>query len=149
VCYIASNLTTTTTGLASFVPVKDDALVLGSAATSIDEGALAAIQRARMGGTILGRTDECWIVELPMLPAGYIVSVCLDSGKVLAMREYDVPALQGFFIDPKTKMEDALYDMTLLRMCGFGVQNRIAATVTLIGAGAYAVPTGYAAPLAA
>jgi hypothetical protein len=150
VCFIPTGLKTATEALTDFVPVADARLRYGANVTLVDEGFVNQVKM--FGDEVLGRTDECWIVEWMSMPANYILSVCMGtSRKVLGMREYPAAALQGFTLVTKDGEPAAnLLDCYAYRDCGFGVLNRIAACVTEVSSGdaAYTIPTGYDAPLA-
>jgi hypothetical protein len=65
------------------------------------------------------------------LPDNYLLNV-VDGRPPLAMREYPDAALQGFF--PEIHSPDgARIERRFLRYCGFGVRNRVAASVTYVG----------------
>jgi len=63
------------------------------------------------------------------------------------MREYEATELQGFFTETASP-DGNLQEMRMLRMCGFGVSNRVGALVYQVGNGTYQIPTGYSTPLA-
>lgn len=128
-------------GLANFVPVGDpDVMPANSEATlraSIDRG---------FGDTVLGKVDDCWVIQWGRLPDDYLVAHAAGN-PILGMREYPAASLQGFF--PETHSPDGNVVVNrMLRYCGFGVMDRVAALVYRIGNAAYAIPTGYDAPLA-
>jgi hypothetical protein len=142
VVYIATSLVDDVTALTAFVPVTDPDIVLGVATDRLG----AMIERG-IGDEVLGKVDNCWVVEWRGLPAGYMVAHAQGAGPAVAMREYASAALQGFF--PETSVQqESLEKLSMIRYAGFGVENRIAALVYFVGAGAYAIPAGYDAPLA-
>jgi hypothetical protein len=137
-CYIPTGLVATTMALTSFVPAENFDVRPGV-------GADVAINVPQVGpgervlGTIAG--TRCWIIEWSGLPAGYIISK-VEGKAFLKMREYPSPALKGLFSE--TASADGNHqENRLLRYAGFGVSDRVAACVTLIGAGSYTAPTGY------
>jgi hypothetical protein len=131
--------------LATFIPVADPDVRLGSASDILvaPGGGLRM-----MGDRVLGKVGMVWVVEWSSLPDNYLLNV-VDGRPPLAMREYPDAALQGFF--PEIHSPDgARIERRFLRYCGFGVRNRVAASVTFVGAGdtTYDIPTGYTAPQA-
>lgn len=142
VAYISTSLKATTLALANFVPVADPDVVAGSGSDTLR----AQVARG-FGDEVLGKTDGMWIVEWGALPAGYILAHARGSGPIVKMRQYDAPALQGFFREQHNVDGNHLVER-MLRYAGFGVGNRVGALVYYVGAGAYAIPTGYTTPLA-
>jgi len=141
VVYVATNQVAAVQGLTNFVPVDDPDIIVGSATdrlnTVIDRG---------IGDQVLGKVDGCWCVEWRALPAGYLLAHAQGAGPAVAMREYPSAELQGFF--PESYSPDGNLSLQrMLRYAGFGVENRVAMCAMLIGAGAYAIPVGFAAPL--
>jgi hypothetical protein len=102
------------------------------------------------GSQVLGLTDRVWVVEWPTLPDNYILAVAVDADPVVAMREYDAPALQGLFRENHTA-DGNHFVYRFLRYAGFGVQNRIGAAVYQVSGGdtTYDIPANYSTPLAA
>lgn len=146
VSYIPTNLKTSVSGLAEFVSVPDQNINPGANTATLTNNGAAAL---RMGDSVLGylRSSKVWIVEWKRLPDSYIVSLAPDAEDVaLAMREYDSTELQGFF--PEFHSPDGNVQVRRsIRYAGFGARNRVAAHVQRIGNAAYAIPTGYSAPL--
>jgi len=141
ICYIATSLVATTKALTAFVPVVDPDILVGVAADRLVGGI-----NPGFGDEVLGKVDNCWIVEWKALPAGYIIAHAQGGGPVLRMRQYPAPELQGFF--PETFSPDGnIQETRMLRYAGFGVVNRIACVGYFVGGGAWAIPTGYDAPL--
>ena len=144
VSYIATNLATSVTALTEFVEVGTTGIALGSGSDtiSVDPASLLGFGREVLGKTKSG----VWIVEAPILPSSYIVTVATGTDAPFRMREYPAPALQGLFTE--TFNEDGNRFITrMLRYCGFGCRNRVGAHVTYIGNGTYAIPSGYSTPL--
>jgi hypothetical protein len=142
VAYIASSLRDTTMALATFVEVSDPDIRAGANTETI-VGSLAQ----GFGDEVLGKVGHMWIVEWGRLPDGYIVAVAQGADPVVGMREYPVASLQGLF--PEFQNVDGnRHLMKFIRFAGFGVMNRVGAAIRLVGAGAYAIPSGYTAPLA-
>lgn len=142
VAYISTSLKATTQALANFVEVTDPDVAPASSAASLR----SSLARG-FGDEVIGKTDNMWIVEWSALPAGYILAHARGGGPVLKMREYDAPALQGFFREPHNVDGNHMVER-MLRYAGFGVSNRVGALVYYVGAGSYAIPSGYDAPLA-
>lgn len=155
VAYIPTNLVATTVALSAFAEVADPDVVysttnplLGTEVVNLNNNQYGAGSMLGMGTRVLGKVDGMWIVEWSRLPDSYIVAHAKGASDVVAMREEPEPELQGFF--PEYFSPDGnLQETRMLRMAGFGVQNRIAAAVYRIGNGSYAIPTGYSAPLVA
>jgi len=141
-CYVPSDLLATTMALTSFVDVDDPDIMAGVATDRVTN-----VPAVGPGDRVVGkiRSTKCWIIEWSGLPAGYIVAK-VEGKPFLKMREYPSPALKGFF--PEFADKDGNHKETrFLRYAGFGVSDRVAALVYRIGNGAYAIPTGYTAPL--
>lgn len=128
--------------LTGFVPVGDPDINVGSATDTLN----GAIDRG-LGDTVLGKIDGCWAVEWRALPTDYLIGHAQGAGGFLGMREYPAQNLQGLFTENHSP-DGNLQETRMIRYAGFGVRNRIAACVQRVGNGAYAIPTGYTAPLA-
>lgn len=144
VSYIPSALVATTTALAEFIEVDDPDI-------NYQDGNNLPSTPARIlgpGDEILGKTQSSnnWIVEWGRLPDDMIITVALGAGPFMKMRELATPSLQGLFTEG-FDVDGNHMGQRLLRWAGFGVANRIAACITRIGNGSYAIPTGYDAPL--
>jgi len=142
VVYVPTSLTTSIESLTAFVEVGDADIRFG---TNTDQ--LARVIDRGLGDEVLGKVDKCWIVEWRALPSGYMIAHAQGAGPFVVMREYADPALQGLFME-RNSPDGNLEEVRLLRYCGFGVRNRIAACVCYVGAGSYSIPSGYGAPLA-
>lgn len=128
-------------GLANFVPVIDVDVTPAATARTLS----ATLDRG-FGDEVLGKVDGCWVIAWGRLPTDYLIGHAAGV-PILGMREYDAPNLQGFF--PETHSPDGNVIVNrMLRFAGFGVRNRVAAVVQRVSNGAYAIPTGYDAPLA-
>lgn len=141
VAYIATNLKTATQGLTGFVEVLDPDIAPGSGTDTLR----ASIARG-FGDEVLGKVNKMWIVEWSLLPSGYILGHARGGGPVLKMRQYDAPALQGFFREPHNVDGNHMVER-MLRYCGFGVSNRVGALVYQVGNATYQIPAAYDAPL--
>lgn len=144
VAYIASDLRATTEALATFVPVTDPDIAVGSGTDRV-AGVPAGI--LAFGDEVIGKVDGVWIVVWSVLPSGYIVALAQGAASsALAMREFPAPGLQGFFEEDHSP-DGNLFERRFLRMAGFGARNRTAALAYQIGAGSYSTPSGYATPM--
>jgi hypothetical protein len=148
VAYIATDLVADTKALATFEPVRDGAILYGADQTTANAVAnqdLAGMNSALVGwgDELLGYVDGVWVIEKKVLPDGYIIAVARGAVEPpLAMREYEEAELQG--LRPEFHSPDGNHnEYRSIRFAGFGVRNRIAALVYLIGASPYAIPTGY------
>lgn len=146
VCYCSSSLIASIEALADFVPVRDafiqPAMTSATMIPGIDIGRIQG-----PGDIVSGRVSKCWITEWKALPAGYIIGHAMNAGPVVAMREHVPASLQGLIVENNSP-DGNIVETRMLRYFGFGVKNRVGALVQLIGAGGYAIPTGYDAPLA-
>lgn len=142
VAYVNGTLATSVAALANFREVGDPDIEMGA-----DSDRLVGQLANGFGDEILGKVDKMWIVQWDRLPDNYIPWAALgNSSKPFAMREYDAAELQGFF--PEFHNIDGNRHLNkFIRLTGFGAQNRVAAGVTRIGNGTYAIPTGFTAPL--
>lgn len=146
VAYVASDLVATATALTEFVEAGDPDIRYGA-----DNDTLSAAGAGILGpgDEVLGKTksSNIWIVEWAALPSNYMIATALGAGtKPLAMREYDAPELQGFFME-RASIDGNHLVTRMLRYAGFGVANRVAAVAMRIGNASYAVPSGFDAPL--
>lgn len=144
VSYIPTELVATATALAEFIEVDDPNINYqdGNNLPSAPQSILGP------GDEILGKTQSSnmWIVEWSRLPADMIITVATGAGPFMRMRELASPNLQGLFTEG-FDVDGNHQGQRLLRWAGFGVADRIAAVVTRVGSGSYAIPTGYDSPL--
>ena len=147
VAFLASNLVPSATALTEFVEADDPDIRYGA-----DNDTLAVGNRADIlgpGDEVLGKTrsSNMWLTEWSALPSDYMIVVALGADTpVLRMREYAAAELQGLF--PERADVDGNHMVTrMIRYCGFGVANRVGAAVMRIGNAAYAIPSGFDAPL--
>ena len=143
VAYIASDLVTTTKALTDFNGVRDLDVITGSGSDvlvgSVDRG---------FGDELLGKVGNVWIVEWSALPSTYIIANARGAARPpLQMREYAAPELQGLFTEEHSP-DGNLNEHRFIRYAGFGALNRVGALAYRIGNASYAIPSGYAAPLA-
>lgn len=149
VCYLASNLLTQVQALTEFIENPRDNVIYSANANQLD---LAGVDMATIlgpGKEILGKTksSNIWLVDTPILPSGYAVTIALGSAPVLKMREYPAPELKGFFGEMHSDDGNQLLSR-FIRYAGFGVANRVAAVVLQVGNASYQIPSAYTAPLA-
>lgn len=142
--YVPTALKASIQGLTAFKKAADPDVRYGSTTE------LAAIGGPAVGpgDEVLGYVDgtKCWIIEWSSLPSDIMIAKM--AGKpFLKMREYPFPALQGFFPEAANVDGNHLVNR-MIRYCGFGVADRVAALVYRVGNASYAIPTGYDAPLA-
>lgn len=143
VVYIPSNLRASVMGLSTFTdnpnPDVDPGTAVARLTGSIDRG---------FGDEVIGYADRMWIVEWSFLPDNYGLVVARGANKsVLRMREYPAPSLKGLFTEVHSP-DGNLGEHRFIRYAGFGAYNRVGALAFRIGDAAYAIPTGYATPLA-
>lgn len=144
VVFVPTNQVTAIQGLSSFTEVVDPDIIVGVGNNRL--GGVPAEIKA-FGDEVLGKTDKCWIVEWKQLPDNYMIALDFGAPSIMRMREYKAASLKGLF--PEFHSPDGnLIVSRFLRYAGFGVQNRVGALVYRIGDAAYAVPTGFTAPLA-
>lgn len=142
VSYIPENQVAAAEALAGFVeygdPDIEQAIASDRLRGSIDRG---------VGDEVLGKVDKVWVVRWDALPDDYIISVARGTSKsVLRMRQYDAPALQGFFTEEHSSNGN-FAEHRFIRYAGFGAFNRTGACVMRIGNASYAIPSGYNTPL--
>lgn len=142
IVYVPSNLTDAIEGLTAFTEVGDPDLRYGVNTDQIE----SVIDRG-FGDEVIGKANKCWIVEWRALPDSYMIAHATGAGPVLRMREYPAGGLQGLFAENHSP-DGNLRETRMIRYAGFGVANRIGAVAYRVGNAAYAIPTGYDAPLA-
>jgi hypothetical protein len=143
VCYIPTNLKDDVEALTNFVEVSDPLIQVGSSQATYVGG-----NDPGCGDKVIGRISNCTIVEWGRLPNDYIIGTLRGNGvePPLVMRQEPVKKLQGFF-SLATIIDGNLTQTNMIRRAGFGAWNRVGACVHRVGNGAYAIPTGYTAPL--
>jgi len=139
--YVATNLVEDIQNLPGFVEVPDFDIRYGSGVNVVS----APLDPAP-GTTVIGKVNEMWIVEWESLPDNYMISTAQGTGPFVAQREYPVASLQGFYTEMNSP-DGNLQETRFIRWAGFGVRNRIAACVMLIGDATYTPPSGMKAPL--
>ncbi|MCB0106901.1 MAG: hypothetical protein KDE53_13360 [Caldilineaceae bacterium] len=143
IAFVPTGLKESVKGLTGFYPVTDSNIRYGANVSVLD-----ANVSANLPGEIFGYHDDgMWLCEWKSMPANYIIAVTTDGDRPLAMREDTVPELQGFN-RVASRDDHPYYESQYLRKAGFGAQNRVGAVVYRIGNGSYAIPTGYASPMA-
>jgi len=140
VAYIPENLETAVTSLPTFYEVEDPDIRAGAnrdvLTGSIDMG---------IGDEVLGKVDKVWVVLWKRLPDNYLFAHARGQ-RVLKMREYPAPALQGLFTESHSP-DGARMETRVIRYAGFGVANRVAAMAHYVGGASYVNPANYTAPL--
>ncbi|MBX3012345.1 MAG: hypothetical protein KF832_12595 [Caldilineaceae bacterium] len=143
IAFVPTNLKASVKGLTGFYPVSDDNIRYGANVSTLQSSLGAAIP-----GTVFGYHDDgVWLVEWKAMPSSYIAAVATEGDRPLAMRQDTTSELQGFN-RVGDRNDHPYYEAQYLRKAGFGGQNRVGALVYRIGNGSYAVPTGYASPMA-
>lgn len=147
VVYISTSLKASVEALAAFEKISDPELTRGTANDYLALDTEFNDQIRGFGDYILGRYERMWIVEMTAMPSGYMLAVAQGGDTVLRMRQQPAPELQGFFAE--FDVQDGNRHLNkLLRIAGFGVQNRVGALAYYVGGANYTVPAGYDAPLA-
>ena len=147
ISFLPTALATATRALATFNPVADPNITMGTASDRLT-GTLGVAHP----GTLIGYEDSgVWIVEYPRLPAGYIVSVAYGGESPVGMRQHVAENLRGF-VEVEPVQGSAAERMPYLRRdwyrgAGFGIWNRVGARIDRIGNGTYAVPTNFESPM--
>lgn len=139
ITFVPPGLSDSIKALASFYMPPNMDLTPGSGNTVLT-GSLGVT----VPGTVLGmELSGTWIVEWPRLPANYMVHLATGGEPPLGERVDPDAGLRGFF-EPDNNADFPWYQRNWMRRVGYGAWNRVAAAVTRIGSGSYAVPTGYA-----
>lgn len=98
-------------------------------------------------GNVIGYHDAgIWVVEWPILPAGYLIGTTTEGERPLAMRQEDEESLRGF-VRVADREDYPYWESQYIRTAGFGGWNRVNGVVVRVGNGTYAVPTGYETPM--
>jgi hypothetical protein len=143
VAYVASDLVSSIQGLTEFVDRDDPDIAPGA-----NTDTLAGMISAGPGDIVLGKTKSgVWVVEWGAVPSGYMIAKVMGR-QPLKMREHPAQNLKGLFAEAANVDGNHLMKR-FLRYSGFGVADRVAALCYYIGAAAYAIPSGYEAPLSA
>lgn len=128
--------------LTEFFPAPDARLQLGIANTALASGqnvAAPGIYRGYHSAGVEVREWSSW-------PAAYVGAFSTGGNKPFAMREDELPQLQGF--GPIADREDFPYLQRIFqRKAGIGAYNRVGAAVRRVGNATYAIPAGYEAPI--
>ncbi len=141
IVYIPTALKLTTRALAGFIEMDDPDIQVGD-----DSSRIIGQLSLTFGDELLGKTDDCWIVEWRDLPDEHMIAHATGGGAVLKMREYPSDDIQGFF--PETHSPDGNHnEVRMIRLAGFGASNRIGALVYQVGNATYEIPSGFNTPL--
>ncbi len=143
IVYIPTALKATTRALATFVEIDDPDIQVGN-----DTARIIGTLTLTFGDTLLGKADDCWIVEWRDLPVEHMIAHATGGGPVLKMREYPDEKIQGFFSEAHSP-DGNHREVRMIRYAGFGCANRVAALVYQVGNATYEIPAGYATPLPA
>lgn len=141
VSFIPTNLVDDVEGLATFRGPSDPDI-----RTAQGDEELIGTLPDNVPGEVIGKTNKVWIVHWERLPDNYIVSTTTEGERPLAMREYAVPALQGFRRAGQ-RNDYPYFETQFKRSAGFGAWNRVGADVMEIGDATYDVPTNYESPI--
>jgi hypothetical protein len=143
VSYIPTNLVESTQALAAFHAFRGDTPLVdyGSDVTLAND---VVGEFLGFGKSVLGEVSDNVIVETPLIPSNYIVSVVMGPGmdKPIAMRQEPEADLQGLQVVP-FQVDSNFRKWDFYRKAGYGVRNPIAVAVRRIGNASYAIPTGY------
>lgn len=143
ICYIAKNLKESVEGLTSFAELRDPDVKMPSTVAYVDGQMKDA---TGVGDEYIGKVDRIHVVVWDVLPDNYMLFKIIGK-PCLRMREYPVPALQGFF--PELADVDGNHqDVRIIRFAGYGVSDRLAALMWQIETDEYEVPAGFETPLA-
>lgn len=97
-------------------------------------------------GTVIGRSNSCWVVEWDWIPSGYMLGIHLDAMKPLIER-ID-PSETGLGQGLRLVAEEEEYPLKTSHYrhrYGLGVGNRLNGVVMeLANGGGYTIPTAYA-----
>lgn len=143
VCFINSAEASAVQGITGFVGINDPNIRPAST-SAVLTGALDADLPAR--AMLLGRVNNCWIVQWNAVPATYIIAISIGGTPPLVRRVDPEPELQGF--RPVDRIDQfPFFQDNWQRRIGFGGWNRVGAVVMKTGNASYSVPTNYAVPM--
>lgn len=142
ILFHGTDLTDDFMGLAGFVTKGDSNVRPGTAVDTLigDLG-------VQVPGRLYGYCDGVWLVEWSQIPTNYALAVTsAPTAPPLLMRQPTNVALQGF--KQVGQREDfPWYERQFRRYAGYGANNRVGAVAIRFGAGAYAIPANFTAPL--
>lgn len=142
VILIPTNLVSAVQALSAFHAVADPNITPGANTDTLN-GSLGVA----LPGKLLGYHEAgAWIAEWKALPSNYVLGTTTQGERALKMRQEPEAELQGFHLAGE-RNDHPYYERQWVRYAGFGAFNRVNAFVALVGAGAYAVPTGYTPPI--
>jgi hypothetical protein len=145
VAFISTSLVATTQALAEFNSATIDADITLGANTDRLTGTLGIVLPPF--ASLKGKTDSgVWIVEMPDLPAGYIVAITTQGEKPLARRQFATPELQGFR-PAEERNNFPFWEEQWHRWEGYAARNRVGAVAYRIGNASWAVPTNFDMPM--
>lgn len=137
VVYVSTSLKASIEALTAFTENLDPDIVPGSATDT-----LSRLPRIPFGDRVLGKANDCWIVEWRRLPSGYMVAHCEGDDPFIGWRQDETPELRGLFIESYTD-GGVLQATGMIRYSGFSVRKRTGALVYYVGGASYVVPTAY------
>lgn len=142
VVFVPDSNVTQVKARAEFYPIADPNIQLG-----LGTARLTGTVGENLPGELFGYINGCFVRRWSALPADYLIGITTEGERPVAMRQEPVPELQGF--NKKADRNDyPFYEQQYLRISGFGAWNRVGAVVQRLGNGTYAIPTGYAEPVA-
>lgn len=142
VVLVASDLKSSIEGLANYVPLADPNIQM-----ALTKNQLVGTPGVNLPGKLIGYVDKVWVAEWKAVPAGYTIMVSTQGEPPLGMRQHAEGSLQGFNRVGE-RNDHPFYESQWERHAGFGAWNRVGVVVRRIGNAAYAVPAGFAVPLA-
>jgi hypothetical protein len=141
VSFVPTGLVSSIRALSAFYPIQnteftDRPITEARVRPTIDT-------RKMWGDEVIGEHDSgVVIVKWDMLPAGYILTVDMNS-PAIGLREHINPLMRGLEAREFVTKEGLEYRYYWRRLAGMAVVNPLAAHVHRVGNGSYAVPTGF------
>lgn len=111
-------------------------------------GLLGSLPPAFWNGLrVAGSYDDALIIELPIVPTGYFVTIGTGGAgnlqNLVGLREHKNPVYRGLRVLPGNDQTYPLIESYYTRAFGTGIRQRAGGVVTKITAGAYTIPTNY------
>ncbi len=135
--FINSAQVAATQALTNFVEITDRFVIPGTQTST-----LTGLPTSHPG-RVIGRTDECWVIEWDWMPANYMLGIYLDTEAPLKMRIDPAPVGLGSGL--QLVAEDEIYPVTQSHWShrtGFGCGNRLNGVAMELGTGGtYTDPT--------
>lgn len=142
VVYVPTNLRASIEALSGFVKNENPAIKPGA-----NSDTLNYLPDIPFGDKVIGMVDDCWIVEWQTLPNNYMIAHPEQVEAPLAWRQEQYAELRGLFREYYVEGGGVMQIQGFVRYSGFSVRRRTGFVVMLIGAGAYAPPTGFTTPI--